>query len=259
MSLALVEFAGPPGSGKSTLAARLAGHEVAGRVIVPVDQLLLRPRRGLGPLRSVLTRRGVRARLARSGRLRYLLLRPDDGAARPDDAWGPVMRALEGHPLTGPRADARYRESARAWLRTTAALVDAAGRSDADVIPLMEEGLVQRALTVLGAEPALGPLDALLDRRPTTTLLVHLCVPDAVLVERALLRSREGRAPALHRGLDDREIVALVRQDALAIARIVERCAERGAGVIALDDDGTDPGRRVDAVLEAVRERLSAG
>jgi hypothetical protein len=168
--------------------------------------------------------------------------------------------AASGHVPLGPRADDGYRGLALEWLMTTAALTEVADRAGPEVIPLLEEGVVQRALSVLGADPARGPLDALLGRQPQGTLLVHLVVPDEVLVGRALRRSREGRAPVLHRDLDERSIVALVLEDAAALAQSVERCAALGTPVVTIADDGTvDVGRRGAWLLEAVRQRLSAG
>ena len=260
MNIRVVELVGAPGSGKSTLAGWLAGRQVGGRVVVPADQLLLVPRRGAGPLGPLLTSRPVRSRLARSGRLRAALLRPAVDVERPVAAWEPVLSMLPGHVPLGPRADAAYREVALAWLTTTAVLIEASGRVGPEVLPLLEEGVVQRALSVLGADPARGPLDAMLGRRPEGTLLVHLVVPDEVLVGRALGRVREGRAPVLHRDLDERSIATLVREDATALARLVARCVDLGTPVVTLADDGTeDVGRRGAQVLDAVRERLSAG
>ncbi len=260
MNVRVVELVGAPGSGKSTLASWLAGRSVAGRFLLPAQQLRLEPRRALATLSIPLDRPAVRAQLARRDRLRAALLRPDADAAPLPDDWEAVLVRIAAQVPSGRRGADPYRASALAWLRTTAALADAAGRSDPTLVPVIEEGIAQRALSVLGTPDRADLLDELLARQAPGTLLVHLVAPDGLLVDRALRRLGDGLAPLLHRGLDGGLVADLVREDAAALSRIVERCAARGSAVLALGGDA-DSGveQHGEAVLDAVRRGLSDG
>ncbi len=250
-----VELVGAPGSGKSTLAGWLAGRAVPGasrdgtRRLIPADLLLQVSRRRARPVGARLRHREVLALVARHPRLGALLLAPSSrrtdprvgghelGAAWDGAAWDEVREAVRAVSVPGPRGDATYRTAAIGWLQETARLIEASRSAPRGVIPLLHEGLVQRTLSVLGASAGPDSLGLLLGMRPPGDLLVHLNVSEGRLIERAERRMHHGTLPDLHRGRTRDEIAGLVTEDAIALARTVDRLVHDGVRVLRLTVD----------------------
>lgn len=271
-----VELVGAPGSGKSALAGWLAGRAVidapgrARRRIVPAGLLLATPR---GPLRLVeqmLRHRETLALCARHPRLGARLL---DASSDPltdwDGDWGlgarweQVRRAVLALPVDGPRGEAAYREAAAGWLEITARLVEASRTPPIGVIPLVDEGLVQRSRSILGGSAPSSGHPLLLGMIPSGVLVVHLSVADELLVRRAMRRLDTGREPELHRGRDRAEVARLVLEDAVALARRVDEVADRGVRVLHLVVDGDEheapsPASLGLQVIGALRDGITA-
>jgi hypothetical protein len=148
-----------------------------------------------------------------------------------------VREAVRVVSVPGPRGDATYRAAAIGWLQETARLIEASRSAPHGVIPLLHEGLVQRTLSVLGASAGPDSLGLLLGMRPPGDLLVHLNVSEGRLIERAERRMHHGTLPDLHRGRTRDEIAGLVTEDAIALARTVDRLVHDGVRVLRLTVD----------------------
>jgi len=275
-----VELVGAPGSGKSTLARRLSGRRsgrgpndsVAERAgyLVPADRLLLRPRTGAAVVGPVLSRPWSVAACARYPRLGSLVLGlPEPHRSRGLDAavadrMERVAELIAGVALSGPRAREEYRKEALAWMEGSLAILEGAQHhpavraSHSHVVPLLEEGVVQRSLSLLGATATASQWASLQALLPQPGALVHLRAEPRLLEERAVRRLRDGTAPVLHRGLTVGEAVQLVLEDAHALERAVQALAASGARVLTVQVDRHDSVARLSAEVRRWLGALSS-
>jgi shikimate kinase len=246
-----VELIGAPGSGKTTLAAALCRRRVGGSRdrIVLADRLALVPRRPVPGLARLLTRPGVIGALAGAPRLANVLTKSDLAQRRPapeHDRLRAFARALRP---SGPRGEAAYRSEALGWLDLTFVLVDLAERVTEGVVPLLEEGLAQRTLSVLGASTE-RERHELLRMLPAPRLLVHLRASPELLAIRARERLAYGSAPVLHRGRRPEEVTRLVAEDAAALEQTAQFLVDQGWEVMTLTVDGADADEQAGEVVE---------
>lgn len=254
-----VEFVGAPASGKTTLVSALAGRRISdGRHppqwLVPAERLGLVPRSSIRVLTRAFTRPAVIAVLARMPRVAATLLVPDAATSSPSEQRDVLRRMARERAPSGPRGEVAYRRQALRWLDETLALMDAADRADVQLVPVLAEGLVQRSVTLLGADVDPTPRAELLRSAPIPRLLVHLR-PDAdVLAARLRARERAGVATELHAGRGLEETLRLAEEDARALADTVDLLAQDGWPVLTLDvargDDVVDHVTRVIRALQ---------
>lgn len=225
-----VEFAGAPGSGKSTLCARIAGRPVRvpgiGRArLVPAQEIAAtRSIPGLGLIRWPRTSVDDEALLA------------SPAASVVEERFGDLIGSVSEVAVEGPRGAPEARGRAGRWLRRDLVLLAATearlSRAARPWIPILAEGLVQRAVSVLGAGAEAANYADLVERTVRPRAVVHVVATDEELAGRALARRRDGTEPELHRGLSDETMVAQVLEDGWAIARAVELLAVRGVSVV---------------------------
>lgn len=259
-----IEFVGAPGSGKTTVVDWLAGRSLRSggskRWLVPAASLPHLDRDGTSGSGGNVTPPWVRAAVARRPWLgRIARTSPADRPPETPEWAEHVLSVVRGATVLGPRGATSYREEALGWLQTTVGLVEAARGASRRLIPMIAEGIVQRSLSVLGPRPEEATLRAMLALIPRSSAVVHLTVPDDVLIGRALTRARSGTAPLLHQGLTDREIAALVVEDAAELSRRTEILEAEGRQVLWIDtsEDGRAPsvGALGRAVLGALVDR----
>jgi len=224
----VIELFGAPGTGKSSTVRALEGRHVAGRRIVGADRLL-RVARGR-PFGSLLRRD-----LTPGERRRELAARGQD--------WAGLLSIVRDAPLGRDADDPLRPLHAPGWLAATLELRALADAAPADVVVVLDEGLVQRAPIVCGADPDDETLARYLRALPPPALHVHLTQDPAVLVAR--LRGR-GRVIDRHVGLDDGRLIDSVRDDLRLLARCAAGLVAAGAAV-----HTTVPGE-VDAVASGV-------
>lgn len=262
-----IELCGAPGVGKSTLVAALAGRRVATpdgtATIVPAQVLSAGPRALLRPLGSVLRSATIVGALSsRPGlaRVATRALTADALAAMAPLAPGEVTGLLAGLPspsTADPRSDAHYRDAAIGWLEDMVRLLRLAERLGPGLVAALDEGVVQRCVSLLGASASVEDQTRLLMRLPRPGVVVHL-VADLRLVEgRAAERHRAGRAPRLHAGRDVDAAVELLLADARAIGRAASAIASIGVLVLDVQVGATEAvdalaGRVVRSIDEAV-------
>lgn len=230
MNLGHVEFAGAPGSGKSTLCARITG----GRLRVS----------GIGPARLLPAQEIAAARsIPGLGLIRWPRAAATDEALLASPAasvverrFGDLIRSLAEVVVEGPRGAPEARGRAERWLRRDLVLLVAAeerlSRAARPWIPVLAEGLVQRAVSVLGTGAEAARYADLVERTVRPRAVVHVVGTAEELAGRALARRRAGTEPELHRGLSDERMVAQALEDGQAIARALELLAARGLPVI---------------------------
>ena len=209
----VIELFGAPGTGKSSTVRALEGRHVAGRRIVGADRLL-RVARGR-PFGSLLRRD-----LTPGERRRELAARGQD--------WAGLLSIVRDAPLGRDADDPLRPLHAPGWLAATLELRALADAAPADVVVVLDEGLVQRAPIVCGADPDDETLARYLRALPPPVLHVHLTQDPAVLVAR--LRGR-GRVIDRHVGLDDGRLIDSVRDDLRLLARCAAGLAAAGAAV----------------------------
>ena len=235
-----IEFVGAPGSGKTTLvkwlAGRASGSGGSRRWLIPASELLVPFRGEAIGLGRIANGPSVRAAAARRPLLRRILMGRRAGYPRePRPETERLLGLVREVTVLGPRGAVHYREEALGWLSVTLKLMEAAREASDRVVPMLDEGIVQRSLSVLGPRPEAAALEAVLSLLPRSTLVVHLRVPDEVLVARAVRRSRTGDAPLLHQGLTEQEIAELVVDDASELALRVETLEAKGWETLRLD------------------------
>ena len=240
----MVELSGAPGSGKSTLVRWLSGRAVIGpagvrRRLVPADLLSLHPRPAFRGLSRTLGRPDVMGLLARHPSLRAAMLTDAHGpttdvpsAAVLPEGWEALFRSAGASGADDPRGDAEYRARARTWVLATHRSSRAGLEAPDGLLPILDEGTVQRSLTVLGSTAGAGSAEAVHGLLAPGTLVVHLAVPDEVLVERALRRREHGEAPELHRSMTTSQIADTVRSDAVALSGVVDGLERLGIEVV---------------------------
>ncbi len=277
-----VELCGAPGVGKTTLARALTGHlalDVNGPsrssapVIVGAEHLPLELRapfariaqiariartipigaRSSGPRRLAhLTRWPLTARMLRTSA--GDLSRPDGRDPSRSRPTSPdVATVIAGLPAPAgddPRASDGYRAQALQWLGLMLRLTDLSDDLPGDVIAVLSEGTVQRAVSLLGAQADRDSVAELASRLPTPRAVVHLHADVGLLEGRASLRRTTGGSPSLHEGLDADTALAAIVDDARAIAVAVAVQAERGVPVLHLEADAASTPRQLaDEVL----------
>lgn len=261
-----IELCGAPGVGKSTLVRALCGRSLgsggSAQVLLPAELLGAVPRHGLGWSAPLLRDPARVARLARlpAGQ-RLLVARSASGPADLDGRGvaGGHEFVLQGLPSPGtddPRSEVGYRAAALGWARGTLHLTHAARGLPDRVVLLLDEGVVQRSVSLVGAGATDASRAMVVERFPTPALVVHLVGTAALLEERAEHRLAAGRAPRLHSGLDAERVHELVRSDAAAIDATVRLIEERGVAVVRVIVDGRTPRRAVAAaVMDGIEAR----
>lgn len=238
MNVTSIEFVGAPGSGKTTLAAWLAGRRVPGspaRWVVPLETLRRSPRPGSVRVATILMRPGCLALTARAPWVAArLYLERDDPRTPLGSDWEAAIHAVRSAEVIGPRSDPHYRTEALKWLEVTVEQIRRAQAAPASLVPVLQEGLIQRSLSVLGASPDPSVLRALLRMQPNDVLVVHMQLSQRLLAERARARLAAGVAPRLHQGLREDEAVRLVLADAESLERTVREFEAMGGDVLHL-------------------------
>lgn len=253
-----IELCGAPGVGKSALARALGGHVITldghARRLLPGTRAFSVARAPFRPVASLLEEPSVVARLSRVPRVCDRLLLTDVADADGTAHWvDEVASALEDLPAPAPgdvRAAHAYRSAAMAWTENTLRRVALAERLPQGVVLLLDEGLVQRSLTLLGSGATDHDRRRLLDRFPRPAAVVHLVAPRDLLLRRLRARHRSGHMARLHAGLRPEEALEIVTADAAAIASTVRLMADAGVPVIELRSPGA--GRSVRSLRDDV-------
>lgn len=224
----IVELVGAPGVGKSTLLGALAGRHLGDgrRVRTPLD-LRRVPRRGVpGPLDRRVPR-PVDPRLVR----RLLADRTD--------RWAPFLDHVVA--TGGPVDEAPLRRlQSLSWTLTTLELLALAeDRPDGEVV-VLDEGPLQRALTLLGVDADGRDLARHVATAPATDLVLHLRTDADELDRRVVARARGGRVTARHAGLATSDRRAAEADEVRLLAEVADGVAAAGREVAVLD---LPPGR----------------
>jgi hypothetical protein len=228
----MIELVGAPGAGKSTLARELVGRRL-GRSrhrVVSATALLRRPSRRLPASLAPLVRRPLDAVDRREALTR---MAPD---------WQDFLDLCADSSANGPSIDALRMLYSSSWLLTTLELT-ALARERSSVAPeviLLEEGLVQRALAVLGPEPAAGHLSRFVATVPSADVVVHLTVPHELLIERVQYRASVGRVIPRHAGLRPDELAASLRADVALLQQVTSGLRQRGVTVVEASAEDVD-------------------
>jgi hypothetical protein len=262
----VVEVSGAPGTGKSSLVGALAGSEAGGRRLVDARALLRVPR---------LVRAGAAGAPGggRSGgtsalprpleRLLRRDLQPEERrslVAERAASWSGLLELLARAELgrdadvtTDPGRAALRRLYAPGWIAATLELRALADGAPDDVLPVLDEGLVQRTRIVLGVRPDAAALRAFVAALPAPRLVVHLTGPVEVLAARVSDRAAAGRTIDRHAGTAPDDVAASLRADVDLLERAVTELEAAGQDVLRLDvTDG-----RPDELAARVRARLS--
>jgi energy-coupling factor transporter ATP-binding protein EcfA2 len=255
-----IELCGPPGVGKSTLARALGGRTVTldglRRRMLPADRVIAEVRPGLRPLAGLLAPPARVARLSALPRLCDRILRsadPSGGDARVEGLLR-ELASLAGPDPDDPRAGPAYRSAAFAWAERTLHLMLVAEQHPAGVLAVLDEGVVQRTVSLLGATASESVRRAALELLPTPIVVIHVTAGTELLEQRARLRQVRDRTPRLHAGLDDARVAALLAADARAIADTVGLMRNLGARVIEHRVEDASVRSSRDAVLRALRD-----
>lgn len=219
----IVEMVGAPGVGKSTLLGRLAGRRLVDdrRVRTPTD-LRRDPRRGV------------------PGRLDRRFPRPTDPRltrrllADRDERWSPFLAHVVATP--GPTGEPPLRRlQALTWTLASLELLALAEERPDDEVVVLDEGPLQRALTLLGVDPGGPALARHVATAPVTDLVLHLRTDADELDRRVVGRARDGRVTARHAGLEGPERRAAEAGEVRLTAEVVEGAAAAGRSVAVLD------------------------
>ncbi len=170
---------------------------------------------------------------------------------------GGAVLALAGLPVpmgSDPRATEHYRTRAMEWLERTLELIGYAEELPTEVTAIFSEGVVQRAVSLLGATAAPADLATLLARLPRPRAVIHLIADLNLLQSRAMMRRASGSEPMLHAGEDTDAVLRILLDDAQAIGRAADILEERDVPVLRVEVDASesDLTRRVDAVLRFI-------
>lgn len=255
-----IELCGAPGVGKTTLTAALAGSRIATvdgpATIVPPARLTSVPRLLLRPVLPVLASAGGVATLARRPLLARVLTRamgPEELVTRvvlPPGTVRDLLADLPGPGPEDPRSDMQYRRAALGWLEDTMRTLRLASALPRGVVALLDEGVVQRTISLVGTTGSASDRARLLARLPRPSMVVQLVAEPDLIGRRARARILAQRAPALHVDRDVEEVVALAQRDAHAIADATEELRASGVPVIDVSVSGTE-----DAITFAARVR----
>jgi hypothetical protein len=233
-----VELCGAPGTGKSTLARALGGRtfvlEGRRRRLLSAGRAFVRVRSGLRPFARSLERPENAARLAVVPWLSDRILHVVETRTA-DPAEVQFASRLADLPGPGPddvRSETAYRTAAMAWALETMRLTSIAGRLPSGVILVLDEGVVQRSVSLLGNMADDADRAALLDLFPTPLAVVHLVASPELLERRAATRREEGRAPRLHAMLEGADLGRSIAADVDAIERTLDIVGARGAPVL---------------------------
>lgn len=263
-----IELCGAPGVGKSSLAGALAGRRLVtdrGRVVlIPARDVTARPRVLLRPLGPLLRSASVRGALASRPTLAHVTTRQSGagGLAQaidvPSQGSSDLLDGLVTPGPDDPRSDADYRTEALGWLESTLRTLRLAERLPADVVALLDEGVVQRTVSVLGTTASTTEQMRLLERLPRPAAVVHLVVEPERIVRRAEVRYREGRTPRLHAGRSAADAVGLALADADAIARVTTLVERLGVDVLTVHVGGEeDPQMLARRVVRGLHEIMT--
>jgi len=233
----IVELVGAPGVGKSTLARALVGRRVgaAGRMVVSAADLLHRPARRLPWPFASMVRRPLDA-MDRRGALTAIA-----------PQWQEFL-ALCAEPRARSSGSDLRRLYADSWLLTTLETMALARQRQDPALVVLDEGLVQRAIGVLGPAPDPERLRRFVATVPCADVVVQLVASEDWLLERMSRRTEEGRVNLRHIGLDAEQLRASLRADQELLGAVVAGLGSRGIRVIRID---TETAVDVLAALEA--------
>lgn len=258
-----IEFVGAPGTGKTTLVAWLAGRRVRidemPHLLIPIEHLHRVVRSGRDRAHDVpLTYRTLMV-TARSSILQRSLVRwdPQSPSVEVEGRVAALRAAVGDLPAGDVRAEPWYRDQAFGWLDETLGLLERAGALEPRVVPLLAEGVAQRALSILGTSAAPSATLQVLEALPVPRLVIHLHAGTASLADRAARRRRLGIEPVLHRGLTLEAVIERIAADAAALARIVRQCALMGVPIIDVEPAPESGPRRIGReVLQRIATEL---
>jgi energy-coupling factor transporter ATP-binding protein EcfA2 len=256
-----VELCGAPGVGKSTLARTLAGRTVElgdSRVrFIPASRLSAVPREALAPVSRLLRRPSIVSRLSMLPLVADTLYRASPMDAVDAPGVGRLLAALSAdvHPVPEDvRSEPGYRARSVQWALMTHRLVMLAAALPQDVVALLDEGVVQRTLSLVGARSSTEQRRRALDLFGAPRAVVHLVGTSDLIARRASQRLAAGAVPQLHRSRGIAEVTELVLEDARAIAETVGVLAASGVPVI---EERVDGSLDVGALASRVRDGLS--
>jgi len=259
----VVELFGAPGTGKSSLVAALDGRRVAGRTLVAASRLTRVPRVGRTSGRSAADLAGRLGALLASrlpdGARRALLreLTPAErraALALRREGWSALLDLVADAPLGRDDPDPLRALHGPGWLAASLELRALAHAAPADVVVLLDEGLVQRTNLMCGRSPDDVTLHRFLDRLPPTALHVHLFSETGVTLSR--LRGRE-RVIDRHVGLEGEALEASVVADAALLARAAAHLGTRAHASVRLDTSVASPETLADELAGELTDVLA--